>query len=364
MKIVITVFRILVGILFIFSGFVKGVDPWGSAYKFADYFEAFHMSWLMGGAFAFGLFLNFAEFVLGVFLLLNIRIKPAVYGSFLFMCFFTILTLILAIFNPVTDCGCFGDAIKMTNWETFWKNVIIMIPVVVLFKKRHSLKTKLHYRVQNRLAITTVLAFTLLTVHCYRHLPIIDFRPYKIGNSIKENMEIPEDAPQDEYSTELIYEKNGEKKTFTMENLPDSTWNFVDSKSTLIKKGYEPPIHDFVITNNEGEDLTEDILNFEGKTIFIVTYDLNKAKTSHFGLINELYTKADNNGYKFYGLTASVSELTNTFISKHRIKFPYYNMDPIQLKTMVRANPGIVMLEGDKIIGKWHFSDIEKIIIK
>ncbi len=364
MRSLLILFRVTIGAIFVFSGFVKGVDPWGSAYKFIDYFQAFHISWLNSLALTLGVILSLAEFMIGVCLIFNLKIRVALRSALVFMVFFTCLTLVIAIFNPVTDCGCFGDALKLSNWETFWKNVIIMVPLIITIKKKHLIKSYLDKRFQNRLIALFTISFLILTIHCYRHLPIIDFRPYNVGTNITEKMTIPEGAAEDEYRTELIYKKGGKTETFTMENLPDSTWEFVDSKSTIIKRGYEAPIHDFVIHNDRGEDLTTYILNSEETTFIFISSKLDKSNTDKMVDIQKLFKKAIKTGSKFIGITASTEEEIKIYKSRHKIEFPIYNMDEIQLKTIIRSNPGIVKLKKGTIEGKWHYNDIENIIIK
>ncbi|HKL66862.1 MAG TPA: BT_3928 family protein, partial [Bacteroidales bacterium] len=238
--------RYISGLVFIFSGLVKGIDPMGSMYKFIDYFTAFNMDALEPLAYVLGIILCTSEFIIGFAIITGIRMRIASWGLLLFMSGFTPLTLILAISNPVADCGCFGDAIHLTNWQTFYKNIVILVFAIIVFINRKS------YRVISKpvtewlvIAAMTVL-FVLFTGYNRKHLPVVDFRPYKIGTDIREDMRIPEGAPADQFETTLIYEKNGEEKEFTLENYPadDTTWTFVDSETKLVKKGYTPPIHD------------------------------------------------------------------------------------------------------------------------
>ena len=214
--------RIITGIVFIFSGFVKGVDPLGSTYKFTDYFNAFHLGFLEPVALPLAVFLSSTELVLGITLLIGYRMRVTAWVLLLFMSFFTILTLILALTNPVTDCGCFGDALILTNWQTFFKNIVLMIFVLVIFTGRFKYST-----IRQPLTEWIVVAFffaatVIFSLYNYMHLPVLDFRPYSIGTNIREGMTIPEGAPEDVYSTELIYKnkKTGQEKSFTLENFP------------------------------------------------------------------------------------------------------------------------------------------------
>ena len=221
MKLLRNICRILVGIVFIYSGFVKGVDPLGSDYKFTDYFNAFGMSWMGFSTLFFSFLLSMAEFLIGICLFLNIKLKTAVWGAILFMGFFTPLTLILAIKNPVTDCGCFGDALILTNWETFWKNIILLAMTLVIFYTRDKYKPIFNFLEQTVVLVGTVIFMFCIQWYSFRHLPIVDFRPYAIGKNISEGMAIPDGAPHDEYAITLKYKnkQTGEVKDFTEENV-------------------------------------------------------------------------------------------------------------------------------------------------
>lgn len=205
MKLLRNICRILVGLLFIYSGFVKGIDPLGSDYKFADYFNAFNMSWMGFSTLFFSFVLSLAEFLIGMCLFLNIKTRWAAWGALIFMAIFTPLTLILAIKNPVTDCGCFGDALILTNWETFGKNVILLLMTLVIFYNKNKFRPVFNFLEQTVLLVCTIALMLCIEFYSYRHLPIIDFRPYAIGNNIAEGMTIPEGAPHDEYKITLKY---------------------------------------------------------------------------------------------------------------------------------------------------------------
>ncbi len=191
----------------------------------------------------------------------------------------TPLTLYIALNNPVTDCGCFGDALIISNWETFWKNVVLLVLVVILLFSSAKSRPVFLSGIEWLIISVFVGISVAISLYSYNFLPMIDFRPYKIGANIPEKMKIPEGAPTDKYETTFIYEKNGEQKEFTLENYPkdDSTWVFVDQKTTLISKGYEPPIHNFSIVDQNFDDITEDVLQYKGGTYLVVVYDIQKA---------------------------------------------------------------------------------------
>src|SRR5690554_3363883 len=217
MKIFKHIARILVGLTFIFSGFVKGIDPWGSAYKFSDYFTAMHLEWLEWAAFPLGVFLSFAEFAIGVALICNMLLSATSLLALLFMIFFTGLTLWIAIENPVTDCGCFGDAFIITNWETFYKNVVLLILTIIIYYNRKSYNRFPAYKTGLLIGTVLIVSYIGVVVYSYRHLPIIDFRPYKTGTDIPAAMAMPANAPQDEYDNIFYYrnKSTGEIETFT-----------------------------------------------------------------------------------------------------------------------------------------------------
>ena len=362
MKVIKFISRVIIGMVFIFSGFVKAVDPFGSAYKFGDYFEAFHINFLGSIALPLAIILSSAEFIIGICLLFGISIKQVAWALLVFMLFFTALTFILALTNPVTDCGCFGDAIILTNWQTFYKNIILLPFVLVIFLWRN--KYRLLYKPKTEWAITAffTLFIVIFSVYCIKHLPVIDFRPYNIGTYIPEKMEIPEDAPRDVYETKIFYEKNGETKEFQLENLPDSTWKFVRTENKLVKQGYVAPVHDFTIDDLEtGEDIADIVLSDNNYYFVLIAYDLDKYKIKNQPEINELAGFCREKGYNFICLTASGSETIKQFKEKNGINYPFYNTDEITLKTIVRSNPGLILLKEGVIIGKWHNNDIPEI---
>lgn len=363
MKFLLNICRILIGLVFIFSGFVKGIDPLGSDYKFTDYFNAFGMSWMNFSALFFSFLLSMAEFIIGICLFLNIKTKLASWGALLFMAVFTPLTLILAIKNPVTDCGCFGDALVLTNWETFFKNLILLVMVLLVFFNRNRFKSIFNVLEQSVILTGSIIFMFCIEMYSYRHLPILDFRPYAIGANIAEGMTIPEGAPHDEYSTTLKYKnKNtGEIKEFDETNFPwqdTLNWEFHSSSQKLLKEGYKAPIHDFVIEHPEYGDITEEVLNDDDYTFLVVSYKLGKASAEAQDKLNKLAAYASENGYRFYGLTASNADEITDFAHKYNVNYSFCATDEIQLKTVIRSNPGLVLLKKGTIIDKWGHRDI------
>ncbi|OFX82335.1 MAG: hypothetical protein A2W99_09795 [Bacteroidetes bacterium GWF2_33_16] len=362
MKIINAISRVLVGIVFVFSGFVKAIDPLGSTYKFIDYFNAFELSFLESLAFPLAILLSTLEFVIGISLIFSTKKQITAWAVFIFMSFFTVLTLILAIFNPVSDCGCFGDAIIMTNWQTFWKNIFIMFFTLIIFINRNRFLTKWTEIKQWTIISISFILILSLSILSYQHLPLIDFLPYSTGTYIPEKMVIPEGAPIAEYETTLVYTKNGESIEVTIDNIPDSTWQWVESKHTLVKKGYQPPIHDFVIQSMDGEDYTDLILTDSKFTFLLIAHDLKKTSNKNIEKINQLAEFCKQSGNcNFICLTSSLQTDIDEFVQKNNAKYPFFNTDEITLKTMIRANPGIMLLRRGWIIKKWNSNDLPDI---
>lgn len=360
MKNLLIVIRYLFAILFIFSGFVKGVDPFGFAYKLTDYFKAFDVTFLEPISLVLSFLLCGAELFVGLLLLFNVRMRLAAWGVFLFMLVFTPLTLVLAIFNPVHDCGCFGDAIKLTNWETFFKNLVFFPASILLLRNSKHLESSSSKVVEYALFVLLIIIALLPPFIGYYRMPLFDFRPYKLGVNITEAMTIPEGAPVDEYRSTLYYQKDGVTKEFNENNIPwqDSTWKFVDSKSVLVKKGYTAPIESFGLMTTFGRDITDSILTYPNYYFLVVAYRLDRTNQKVVSKLNDIYFKAKANGYGFACATASTQGEIAAFSSKTGAEYPFINADETMLKTVIRANPGLILLNKGTIIGQWHYSQL------
>jgi uncharacterized membrane protein YphA (DoxX/SURF4 family) len=358
-RLIASISRTLLGLVFIFSGVVKAIDPLGTVYKIEDYLKAFggFFTELLSLAEIAAWVLIVLELLLGVCMLLNVRTQWTSWISLLFYLVMTPLTLYIALTNPVSDCGCFGDAVVLTNWQTFWKNVVLIILAIILVVLRKSIRqlwSNWMEIVLVALTITTTIAFMAWT-RC--HLPVKDFRPYKIGNHLPTLMEYPEDAEPDVYEYSFVYEKDGVEQTFTLDNYPkgDSTWTFVRQNSKLIKKGYEPPIHDFEIINAEGEDLTWDVLESAEPVTLVVMYDLAKADKEHISKVVALYETCLNDWKECYILTGSgTDEIINFSLEFPILSDIICTCDPVTLKTIVRANPGVIILQNGSVIDKYN----------
>ncbi|SFE76130.1 BT_3928 family protein [Thermophagus xiamenensis] len=354
--------RILVGLTFVFSGFVKAVDPVGSSIKFQDYFQAFHFEWLSPLSLPLGIGLAALEFVMGVLLVFNVFPRLATTAAFYFLSFFTLLTLILAIFNPVTDCGCFGDAIKLTNWQTFWKNMIIMVFATFLFFNKDNLICSYSLKRQTIFGGITVIWIISIAIYSLNHLPILDFRPYAIGTHIPSGMEIPEGAPQPEYKTTFILEKDNIRKEFTEENYPydDTTWVFIDSKTKVISEGYQPPIHDFVLQHPLEGNITDRLMDLDVPLFLVISSDITRLKEETALQLAELQQTANMQNAQFYVVTSSTLAEAEKINQEYQINFTFLQGDETNLKTIIRSNPGLVMILKGTVVGKWHFKDLPK----
>jgi hypothetical protein len=356
MKILRYAIRIIIGLVFIFSGLVKAIDPLGSAYKFHDYFQAFNIGFLNQLCLPLAILLCTAEFIAGFSVLTGLRQKTGIYVVMILMVIFTPLTFILALTNPVSDCGCFGDAIHLTNWQTFGKNILLIAFAIVLYASRKQVKLLFSTLTEWIIISCTIILFILFSMGNLRYLPVVDFLPYKTGVKIADKMTIPEGFPVDEFKTTFIYEKEGVKKEFSLNNYPadDTAWKFVDQKSVLIKKGYEPPIHDFSISSMSGEDLTQKILSHPGYSVLMISKKLAEAGNKHLAAGFELGKYCIGNEIDFYILTSSGTDEAKSYNNG----LEFCSADETTLKTMVRANPGYILLKDGSIAGKWSWANV------
>ena len=355
--------RLLVGALFVFSGFVKGVDPLGFTYKITDYLTAFHMNFLVPAAFCIAMFFILAEFTIGLALIFRVRIKETVLFSLFFILFFTVLTLIIAFTNPVTDCGCFGDAVILSNWQTFYKNLVLLLLIVFLVWYEYRDRQPAAYTGEWLWMGVFALVMLLTSAYCYRHLPLLDFRPYRVGTYIPDKMQLPEGVVPLESKMLLYYEKDGVVEEFTEDNYPwqDSTWKWKETKTVVIKEN-KAEIHDFVLTDSEtGEEVTDSLLYRADDVFLLVAYDLEKAKKRQLKRANELAAWCAEHGFTFYALTSTGPADIQRIRRELGIDYAFANADEIMLKTVIRANPGLVLLHRGVIVDKWHGNDLPRV---
>ncbi|MDD7621089.1 MAG: DoxX family protein [Prevotella sp.] len=347
--------RTVVGLTFILSGFVKAIDPLGTQYKIQDYLAAIPPSLSLPDMLTLlmSVSLSMVEFTLGAFMLTAISRRVTARLTLLFMVVMTAVTVWIYIADPVKDCGCFGDALTLTNLETLLKNIVLLaLAALVAWRPTHigRLMSRSNQMLLGQMLMVTPVA---LSFWCLYDLPLIDFRPYHIGADIKAGMEIPEGAEQPVFDTTFIMEKDGERREFTLDNYPDSTWTFVDSKTVTVKEGYVPPIHDFSITAADGEDITDMVLGREGYTFLLISPDLDKADDQNFGDIDQIYEFCQDNSIPFYCLTASTEKSQQHWQNITGAEYPFCMTDATTLKTMIRSNPGLMLLEKGVVRGKW-----------
>ncbi len=371
-----SVARTLLALTFIFSGFVKAIDPLGTAYKIEDYLKAFggFFNELMPLAEAAAVCLIGLELVLGLCMLLNVRTQWTCWLALVFYVVMLPLTLYIALENPVSDCGCFGDALVISNWATFWKNVVLMALVVVLLCTRKYIPGTFVW--WGELVVLALAIATAAGIMGYSrtHLPMIDFRPYKVGNNIVELMEVPEGAEPDLYETTFVYERDGVEQEFSLENYPkgDSTWHFVDQKSVLVKKGYEPKIHDFELITLNYDDITYDVLESEEPATLVVLYDLTKTDRKQLDKVTALYRQCLSLNRPFYILTGASEDGIEAFCEEVEAENTSNELTPfnhpdevfcmcdgVTLKTIVRANPGVVVVQNGVITDKYNLRNRE-----
>ena len=348
--------RFVVALTFLASGFVKAVDPIGTQIKIEDYMAAWGMSQIVPEVLALvaSVALSATEFTLGMLLLFAIRRRLVTRLTLAFMSVMTPLTLWLAITNPVSDCGCFGDAIVLTNWETFYKNLLLTVAALRIAMRSTSMVRLVSIGTQWIVINYPILFVLALSSYSLYILPPFDFRPYYVGADIRKGMEIPEDAEQPQFETTFILEKDGERREFTLDNYPDSTWTFIDSRTVQTSEGYIPPIHDFTMTRiADDEDITEEVINSPGYTMLLVAPYLEKSDDMQFSDINLLYDYARENQVPFYCLTASSTANIEKWKDMTGAEYPFCSTDATTLRTIIRSSPGLVVIKDGKIIGKW-----------
>ena len=361
LKMIVNLCRIIVAVTFIFSGFVKAIDPIGTQYKLQDYLGAIGMAGILPNwtLLAVAVFLAAIEFCIGIFLLFAIQRRLISKLTVAFMAFMTIVTVWIVVADPVKDCGCFGDALHLTNTETLIKNIVLLVcSLAIMYRPLAMFRfvSKSNQWIVTNYTIVFILVSSGLSLY---YLPIFDFRPYHIGVNIPRGMEIPKGAKLPQFKTTFIMEKNGQRKEFTLDNYPDASWKFIDSKTVQTSEGYIPPIHDFSITDNKtGLDLTNSVLSHKGYTFLLIAPHLETADDSNFGDIDRLYEYAQSYDIPFYCLTASTTKAIKRWIDLTGAEYPFCITDDAVLKTIIRSNPGLLLLKDGTIINKWSHNNL------
>ncbi|WP_207535511.1 BT_3928 family protein [Desertivirga arenae] len=357
---------LLVGLLFIFSGLIKINDPLGFSYKLEEFFEVFHITFLNPLAVTISITLCAIEIILGAALLLGIKGRQVALGLLTTIVFFTFLTFYAAFFDVVRTCGCFGDAIKLTPWQSFAKDVVLLILILFIFLNRQKIQPVLRSeKVQSGvLWMITIIAFAM-GLYTYNYLPVKDFLPYHVGANIPESMKIPDGAPVDEFEItyNLVNKRTKETKQMTdKEYMKTEVWKDADWEikgepgRKLIKRGFEPPIKDLKIADSQGTDYTSELMENPYYNLVIVAYNLNAANKRAIGDLNALaINAAENYNVRTILLTSNSVETAENFKKNNKLAMELFYSDAVPLKSMVRANPGLLLLKDGMVINKWHY---------
>ncbi len=362
--------RILVGLLFIFSGLIKINDPLGFSYKLEEYFEVFHITFLNGFALSLSIILCSLEIILGFALLIGVRAVSVAWGLLLLIIFFAFLTFYSAYFKVVQTCGCFGDAIPLTPWQSFSKDLVLLLLIIVLFRNRRNIQPLFKAKTADNFLVGAAIISVGFGLYTYNFSPVIDFLPYKIGANILDEMKTPPGAQPDKY--ELTYnlknKKTGATKTMTDEEYmktniwKDDNWKVIGQpESRLVKKGFTPKIRDLAIQDAQGNDYTKELLSNPFNNLIIVAYELDKADDQAIDRLNAMAINlAQNFNTRTVMLTSNSHQYTEAFSKQHHLMFEIFYADGVPLKSMVRSNPGILLLKNGTILNKWHYHSMPK----
>ena len=370
MKLLVTIARIIVGVLFIFSGLVKAIDPLGLNYKMQEFFEVWAsegyatgmMNWLHSYSFFFTILMITAEVALGVALLVGWRKKLTLRLLLLLMLFFIFLTSYVLFSGKIRSCGCFGDCIPLTPIQTFTKDIILLALVIFLLLKQRYIEPLFKELLPFAFVLIAIIATGFLQMHVIEHLPITDCLPYKKGNDILELRKMPADAVPDKYSYSFVYEKNGEKKEFT-KDFPDSTWKFVDRKQVLIEKGKNnvPKINDFSLTDSSGNDSTEAILTKPAAYLFFLK-DMDGSADRWLSVFTDIAKKAKQQNIPLYIVTSETKKVEAFFNKTNSYNLPVFTCDATAIKTAARANPTLLIMKGAVVQQKYSWADMKDIL--
>ena len=370
MKTMVWFCRIFVGLLFIFSGLIKINDPLGFSYKLEEYFEVFHIGFLSSFALSMAIILCSLEIILGFALLIGVRAKSVAWGLLLLIIFFAFLTFYSAYFKVVQTCGCFGDAIPLTPWQSFSKDLVLLLLIVVLFINRRTIEPVFSKKTGDNLLIGSAIVAVGIGLYTYNFMPVIDFLPYKVGASIPDGMRTPPGAKPDEYQItyNLKNKKTGDTKVMTDKEYlssniwKDNNWAVVGTpENKLVKKGYEPPIKDLSIQDAQGNNYTNELLSNPYNSLIIVAYDLNHTNVESIGKLNAMAVNLIHDfNTRTIMLTSNSSKDAEAFAKKNHLVMEIFYADEVPLKSMVRANPGVILMKNGVILNKWHYHSVPK----
>jgi len=366
MKYFLWLVRIVVGVLFIFSGLVKANDPLGLVYKMKEFFEVLHMNFMEPYAFAFSIAMIAFEILCGMAVLLGFAFRVFSVLLLLLNMLFTFLTAYAWFTGTVKECGCFGACIKISNSATFYKDVVLLVLSIFLFAMRKRVHPLLPKYPNTAIIILTAFFAFGSQWWALEHLPYYDCLAYKPGNNLWQEMQIPPGATPAVYESVMIYEKDGVKKEFTTQNYPwqDSTWKFVDRKDKLIKEATgEPLVRDFTLTDYDGNDHTQEILTAKGYTFLLFVRDANSARADNMDRLHNIITEARKQNINFYVVTSSDKKDAMALQQKWNMPgIDFLQLDATVTKTVMRSNPGLMLIKDSVITNKWSYRDYPKSI--
>lgn len=372
MKLSVTIARIIVGVLFIFSGLVKAFDPLGLTYKMQEFFEVWSregyvpmvMNWMYNHAFLFSVIIITIEVVLGVALLTGFKKKMVLRLLLLLMIFFTFLTTYVLFSDKIATCGCFGDCIPLTPIQTFTKDIVLLLLIIFLLLRQQYIRPLAAGMLPLALVLVSIIAVSLLQMHVIKHLPLTDCLPYKKGNDLLQLRKMPANAIPDKFAYSFVYEKNGVKKEFGANQLPDSTWTYADRKQTLVTKGSNnvPKINDFSLTDSAGVDVTETVLAQNGDYYLFFLKDFEGSTVNWSAAFSSLWQKATKQKRPLYIVTADKAKATTFFNTTNHYGVPILTCDATAIKTAARANPTLFLMKGPIVQHKWSWADIKEAV--
>ena len=376
MKVLVNIARGFVGGLFIFSGLVKAIDPKGLSYKMQEFFEVWArdgflpklMNTFNEHSLTFSIVIITLEVFLGLALLVGWQKKMTTWLLLLLTLFFTFLTAFVLFTGKIKACGCFGDCIPLTPTQTFTKDIILLVLVVLLLMGHKFIQPLFKPIICPAILAMAISGVLFLQTYVQHHLPLKDCLPFKVGNNILELRKMPKDAVPDKFDYTFVYQKNGEKKEFGVNNIPDSTWQFVDRKQTLVQKGKNniPLINDFSFTTESGNDTTEAILGQEGEYYLMYTSLFDDIKNPAKDWMEDiiLLIKANTLNKKLFIVTTQIEQSKKryqVFIEGKKITQPIFTCDATALKTVARSNPTLYLMNGSIVKQKWGLGDFKKV---
>ena len=372
MKILVNIVRVIVGVLFIFSGLVKANDPLGLAYKMQEFFDVWAanasltslMHWLDTYALPFSIIMITLEIVVGVGILLGIWKRFFTWLLLLLIIFFSFLTGYAVLSGKIATCGCFGDCIPLSAMQSFIKDLILFALILIIFfgvKYINPVLTPFANFIILVISVAIVLGFQW---HVLRHTPLVDCLPFKKGNNLIELRKMPANAIPDKKEFKFYYKKSGQEKEFSGKDLPDSTWEFVKREDVIVEKGSnnEPPVKDFYLTTFAGNDSTDAILNTPGKYYLFFIKDFSTNTDNWLSNFTSIYSIAKNKHIPLFIIASQASEAQHFFNETNNYNLPVLSLDATSLKTASRTNPELYLMNGPVVENKWGWADFNKAV--